>query len=53
MVVACLTGSLSTIGHCVKSVRIRIYSGQHFPAFGMNAERYRVFSPNSEKCGPE
>ena len=23
--------------HCVKSVRIRSYSGPHFPAFGLNA----------------
>ena len=28
--------------HCVKSVRIRSYSGPHFPAFGLNTERYRV-----------
>ena len=26
----------------VKSVRIRSYSGPHFPAFGLNAERYVV-----------
>ena len=24
--------------HCVKSVRIRSYSGPHFPAFGLNTE---------------
>ena len=29
---------------CVKSVRIRCYSGPHFPVFGLNTERYRVFS---------
>ena len=23
----------------------------HFPAFGLNTERYGVFSPNAEKCG--
>ena len=28
--------------HCVKSVRIRSYSGPHFPAFGLNKERYSV-----------
>ena len=28
--------------HCLKSVRIRGYSGPHFPAFGLNAERYFV-----------
>ena len=30
--------------HCVKSVRIRSYSGQHFPALGLNTERYGVSS---------
>ena len=29
--------------HCVKSVRIRSYSGPYFS----------VFSPNAGKCGPE
>ena len=28
--------------HCVKSVHIRSYSGPHFPAFGLNTERYSV-----------
>ena len=28
--------------HCVKSVRIRSYSGPHFSAFGLNMERYGV-----------
>ena len=28
--------------HCVKRVRIRNYSGPHFPAFGQNTERYFV-----------
>ena len=45
--------------HCVKSVRIRSFSGPHFPAFGLNTERYSVspylsvFSPNAEKYGSE
>ena len=39
--------------HFVKSVRIRSYSGPHFPAFGLNMERYSVFSPNVGKCGLE
>ena len=26
--------------HCVKSVRIRSYSGPYFPAFGLNTERH-------------
>ena len=29
--------------HCVKSIRIRSYSGPHFPAFELN----------TGKCGPE
>ena len=28
--------------HCVKSVRIRSYSGPHFPELGLNTERFRV-----------
>ena len=28
--------------HCVKSVRIWIYSGPHFPEFGVNTEKYSV-----------
>ena len=29
--------------HCLKSVRIRSYSGPYFPAFGLNTERYGVY----------
>ena len=29
--------------HCVKNIRIRCYSGPHFPAFGLNTERYRLY----------
>ena len=28
--------------HCLKSARIRSYSGPYFPAFGQNTERYSV-----------
>ena len=28
--------------HCEKSVRIRSYSGPHFPALKLNTERYSV-----------
>ena len=28
--------------HCVKSIRIRSFSGPYFPAFGLNTERYEV-----------
>ena len=36
---------------CVKSVCIRTYSGQYFPAFRLNTERFSVFSPNAGKYG--
>ena len=26
--------------HCVKNIRIRSFSGPHFPTFGLNTERY-------------
>ena len=39
--------------HCVKSVRIRSYSGPYFPAFGLNTEYLSVFSQNAGKYGPE
>ena len=37
----------------VKSAKIRSFSGPYFPAFGLNTERYSVFSPNAGKYGPE
>ena len=30
-------------GRCVKTVRIRSFSAPHFPAFGLNMERYGVY----------
>ena len=33
--------------HCIKSVRIRSYTGSYFPAFGINTERYGV-APNTD-----
>ena len=55
------TPSLSSINneiyYWMKSVRIRSFSGPHFPAFGLNTERYGVslslFIPNEGKYGPE
>ena len=35
----------------VKSVRIRSCSGPHFPAFGLNTEKYSVSTPNQSECG--
>ena len=37
--------------HCVKSVHNRSYSGPHFPALGLNTERYSAFSHISSECG--
>ena len=37
--------------HCAKSVRIQSYSGSHFPAFGLNTERYAVSLCIQSECG--
>ena len=37
--------------HCVKRVRIRIFSGPYFPACGLNTKRYKVSLRNQSKCG--
>ena len=37
--------------HCVKSVRIRSYSGLHFPAFEVSTERYGVSFRIQSDCG--
>ena len=37
--------------HCVKSVRIRSYSGPHFPAFVLNTERNGVSLRIQSECG--
>ena len=36
--------------HCVKRVRIQSYSGPHFPAFGLNAERCGVSLCIQSEC---
>ena len=36
---------------CMKSVRIRIYSGPYFPAFELNTDRYSVSLRIQLKCG--
>ena len=36
--------------HCVKSVRIRSYSGPHFLAFGLNTERYSLSLRIQSEC---
>ena len=42
---------LDKTNYCVKSVRIRSYSGPHFPAFGLNTERYFVSLRIQSECG--
>ena len=37
--------------HCVKSVRIRSFSGPHFPAFGLNTGKYGVSLRIQSECG--
>ena len=37
--------------YCVKSVRIRSYSGPHFAAFGLDTERYFAFLRIQSECG--
>ena len=39
------------IYHCVKSARIRSYSGLHFPAFGQNTGRCKVSLCIQSGCG--
>ena len=36
--------------HCVKILRIRSFSGQHFPPIGLNKERYGVSLLVQSKC---
>ena len=43
---------LLEVKHCVKSVRIRSYSGAYFPTFGLNTERYYIVSLRMHsECG--
>ena len=44
------TQRLTDVIHCVKSVRIRIYSGPNFPAFGQNTGRYSVSLRIQSEC---
>ena len=37
-----------TVLHCVKTVRIRSFSGPHFPTFGLNRE---IYSRIQSECG--
>ena len=39
------------LNHCVKSVRIRSFSGPYFSAFGLNTDRYEVSLRIQSKCG--
>ena len=37
--------------HCVKSVRLRSYSGPRFPEFGLNTQRYGLSVLIQSECG--
>ena len=39
------------MSHLVKNARIRSYYGPHFPAFGLNMERYSVSLRIQSECG--
>ena len=39
------------VAYCVKSVRIRSFSGRYFPTFGLNTERYGVSLYIRSECG--
>ena len=39
------------VSHCVKSVRIRSFSGPYFPTFGLNTERYSESLRFQSECG--
>ena len=43
--------SLIVLGHCLKIVRIRSFSGPCFPTFGLNTERFGVSLRTESKCG--
>ena len=41
---------MSGLLHCVKSIRIRSYSGPHFLTFGLNSKRYSVSLRIQSEC---
>ena len=53
MIVESQKGFVSKLkmGHCVKSVRIRSYSGPHFLTFELNTERHGVYLRIQTECG--
>ena len=42
---------IQSITSCMKCVRIWSYSGPHFPAFGLNTERYFISLRIQFECG--
>ena len=46
----CQLGRHNVCRHCVKTVRIRSYSGPYFPAFGLNTERYGLSLRIQSEC---
>ena len=47
----CQSATCASASHCVKSVRIRSYSGPHFDWIRRDTEYLSVFSQNAGKCG--
>ena len=41
----------SDFNRCIKSLRIRSFSGPYFPAFGLNTERYSISLRIQSECG--
>ena len=44
------TQRLTDVIHCVKCIRIRIFSGPYFPAFGLNTGRHSVSLRIQPEC---
>ena len=47
----CLPNALQPIYNCVRNVRIRDFFCSHFPAYGLNRERYLVSPSIQSNCG--
>ena len=46
-----LVASFPFTDNCEKSIHIRSYSGQYFPQFGLNTERYTKSLRIQSECG--
>ena len=45
--------NVNQLNHCLKSFRIRSFSGPYLPAFGLNTESLSVFILKAQKYGSE